>query len=85
MTKLDELHAQMPREIRLDVGDVVYSAAGKGVLEITVDVDDDLHIKVDGARLDGVSRLIGDGLLKMDLRAAGVPVRLNVTNTGYGD
>ena len=84
VTKLDELHAQMPEGVSGSMWATwLNSAAGKGVLEITVDVDDDLHIKVDGARLDGVSRLIGDRLLKMDFRAAGVPVRLNVTNTGY--
>jgi hypothetical protein len=84
VTKLDELHKQMPEGVTGSMWATwLNSVAGKGVMEITVDVDDDLHISVDGARLDGVSRLIGDRLLKMDLRAIGVPIRLNVTNTGY--
>jgi hypothetical protein len=84
VTKMDELHKQMPDRLTSSSwGTWLNSPAGKGVMEITVDVDDDLHISVDGARLDGVSRLIGDRLLKMDLRAIGVPIRLNVTNTGY--
>ena len=84
VTKMDELHKQMPEGIYGSWWAAwLNSAAGKGVLEITVDVDNDLHISVDGARLDGVSRLIGDRLLKMDLRAIGVPIRLNVTNTDY--
>lgn len=84
VTKLDELHKELPRgspESSNFWG--ANSYPGKGVLEITVNVDDEHHVAVDGAQLDGVSRLIGDRLLKMDLRTAGIPMRLNVTNSGY--
>jgi hypothetical protein len=84
VTKLDKLHKQMPEGLTSAMwANWQNAVAGKGVLEITVDMDDD-HVTVEGARLDGVSRLIGDRLLKMDLRRAGIPIRLvtSVTHSG---
>lgn len=48
-----------------------------GVLDIEVYIGTDRRVQeVKSARLDGVSQLIGDRLLKMDLRHAKIPVRI---------
>jgi hypothetical protein len=84
VTKLDRLHRQIPEGIYgSEWINWQNAVAGKGVLEITLSFEDD-HLGVESVRLDGVSRLIGDRLLKMDLRTAGIPLRLVTTTTHSG-
>lgn len=52
-----------------------------GVLEIWVGIDASLGVRVWNAQLHGVSRLIGDRMLKMKLAEAKVPVRIRSSAT----
>jgi len=78
VTNLDNL--RKPQQVYAD--NAIAANNGKGVLEIIVGVSEDLNVLVATARLDGVARLVGDRLMKQNLRTAGIPIRLR---TGYKD
>ena len=78
VTRTEELRKQ-----ETVYGDIEMASRIKGgVLEIYVGVGPGGGIRMGGARLDGVSRLIGDRFLRMNLRDAAIPVRIR---TGVED